>query len=197
MIETPLHLVPLRLLVGKGGEAPRTPVDDVLSPVNQLLLVEADENFPYGLAEPRIQGEAGPVPVTGAAHGLQLVQNGPAGLGYELPGTLHESFPAQILPGFSLLSNESLHHVLRSDAGVVRPRRPESRPTLHPPPSNEDVLDRIVQSVPHVKDRRHVGGRDHDDVGIPALLENRGGLHGETALLHPFGIEAGLDGLGV
>ena len=99
VVEAPFHLVPLGFLVGEGREAAGAPVDDVLAPVDQALLVEADEDLPDGPAEPRIQGEAGPVPVAGATDGLELVQDGSAGLLDELPGRAPRRPPGPGRPG--------------------------------------------------------------------------------------------------
>ena len=44
----PAFLV-LGLLVGQRGEAARTPVDDVVPAIDQILLIQPDEYFPHRL----------------------------------------------------------------------------------------------------------------------------------------------------
>ena len=76
--EPSLALFALGLLVGERSEATRTPVDDVLTPVDQTLLVQAHEHLTHRPAEARIQRECGAFPVAGGADRLELLEDGVA-----------------------------------------------------------------------------------------------------------------------
>ena len=193
--ELALHLVSFRLLVGEGGEAAGAPVDDVFAPVDQLLLVEADEDLTDRGAEARVQGEAGPLPITAAPDGAELIQDGAGGLVHEVPRALDEGLPAQVVAGLVFVGKSPLHHVLGGDAGVIGARNPEGRHPLHATPADEDVLDGVVQAVPHVEDGGAVGGWDDDHVRIGPILQHRGGRHVEMSLLPPPFVDSRLDRL--
>jgi len=195
MVEAALHLVPLRLFVRERRVASGAPIDDVLPTVDEPLLVQPHEHLSYSFAQTRIEGEPGPIPVTAGPDGLELLQDGPPRVLHELPGPLHEGLPPEILPGLSFLGQLPLHHVLGCDAGVVRSRDPEGGPSLHSPPAYEDVLDGVVQAMPHVENRRHIGRGNDDDEGVTPTLHDLGGGKAEIPLLQPIGIEGRLDGL--
>src|SRR5690606_8587534 len=72
VVELALRVHALGLLIRERGQAPRAPVDDVVAPVDQPLLIEADEDLAHGAGEARVQGEPGPREIEGAADRLQL-----------------------------------------------------------------------------------------------------------------------------
>ncbi len=51
---------------------------------------------------------------------------------------------------------------LRRDPGVIGSRHPERFVALHASRANDDVLQRVVQSVAKMQRAGHVGRRDHD-----------------------------------
>ena len=89
--------------------------------------------------------------------------------------------------GAVLLLQQALHHHLRGDARMVGARLPQHVLAAHPLEADQDVLDGIVERVPHVQRARDIGRRDHDGEGIglgaAARLEETAGF--------PFGIKPG------
>jgi hypothetical protein len=74
---------------------------------------------------------------------------------------------AEVVAGLLLLAeDEPLHHRLRGDAGVVGAGHPQGVVTLHPPPADEHVLQRVVERVAHVQGAGHVRRRDDDREGF-------------------------------
>ena len=67
------------------------------------------------------------------------------------------SVKSQPLCGQALLDD-----VLGGDARVVRSRKPEDAESLHPPGAAENILERVVEGMPHVKGPRDVGRGDDD-----------------------------------
>ena len=65
---------------------------------------------------------------------------------------------------------------------------------LHPPPADQDILERIVQSVPQVQRPGHIRRRD-DDRSTAASALRRVGV--EVALLDPEVVPAALGVLGI
>ncbi|OPY10226.1 MAG: hypothetical protein A4E67_00646 [Syntrophaceae bacterium PtaB.Bin038] len=127
---------------------------------------EPHEDLADRPGETLVHGETLAFPVAGAAQALQLVQDDAAVLLLPLPDALDELLPAQVVPRLSLLGQLLLDHVLRRDPGVVRARHPEGVVALHAPVARHDVLQGVVQGVPHVEHPRDVGGRDDDAEGL-------------------------------
>ena len=63
---------------------------------------------------------------------------------------------------FSSSNEPLLDHGLRGDAGVVGAGHPEGVVALHPPPADQDVLQRVVERVAQVQGAGHVRRRDDD-----------------------------------
>jgi hypothetical protein len=164
--EVTVDLLLLRLLVGERRQTAGAPVDDIVAAIDQTVLVELNEHLADRPGEAFIQGEVGARPVGGAADRLELFQDGCARLPNMMPHPLDERVAAQIESGESLLGQQPLDHVLRGDSCMVGARNPKRPPPSHPLEPDEHVLHRIVEAVAHVEDRRHIGRRHHDDVGL-------------------------------
>ena len=166
-------LLELHLEVREGRVAAGTPVDDVVAPVDQPVFVEPDEDLAHGPGEALVHGEALALPVAGAAQPLELVQDDAAVLLLPLPDPLDEFLAAQVVAGHPFLGEFLLDDVLRGDPGVVRPGHPEGVVALHAVVADQDVLQGIVERVPHVQHARHVGRRDDDAEGLLVLRPRR------------------------
>ena len=154
----------LDLLVGERRPAARTPVDNVLTPVDQALLIQADEHFPDGSRQSFIERKAGPLPVTGIADLPLLLENQTAVLMHPRPNALDERLAAEIPARHSILRQLPLHDVLGRDSRVVGAGHPHRVVMLHATPADQHILDRVVQPVPHVQNAGHVRRRNRDDV---------------------------------
>ena len=72
-------------------------------------------------------------------------------------------FAAEVVASLLFLGEDSsFHHRLRGDAGVIGAGHPLGVESLHPPPADQHVLQRIVEGVPHVQCTRHVRRRNDD-----------------------------------
>ena len=114
----------LHLGVGQGGLAVGAPVDDPITPIDELLVVQGFEHLDHGLVAALVHGEPLPLPVAGGAHLPKLLHDGGAVLFPPLPGALQKTLPANILLGETLL-RQGFHDLhLGGDGGVVGPREP-------------------------------------------------------------------------
>ena len=158
------------LQVGDRGVQHRVPVDQTLASVDQPLLEQADEHLLDGLGETGVHGEALPAPVQGRPHAAQLAGDGAAGSLAPFPHPLDEGIAAVVMPGPALGVDQTLHHHLGGDAGMVGTRLPQGRVALHAVVADQGIHDRVLKGVPHVQAARDVGRRDHDAVGRPSGL---------------------------
>ena len=138
------------------------PVDDVIALVDEPVAPEPDEDLAYRPRKPLVHGEAFPFPVAGAAKPLELVQDDAAVFFLPHPDSLDEFFAAQVVPGLALAGQFLLDDVLRGDPRVVHPGHPECVVALHATVARHDVLQGVVQGVPHVEHSRDIGGRDYN-----------------------------------
>ena len=178
--QLPGDVLVLHLDVAEGGAAARTPVDDPPAPVDDPLLVQADEDGPHRPGEPLVHGEPLPAPVAGVAQAAHLLGDPAPVPPLPLPHPLDEGLPAQVVPGQALSGQLPLDHVLSGDAGVVGARHPESGVALHALTANQGVLNGHVEGVAHVQRPGDVGRRDDDAVGRTARVllrtEDAGGF---------------------
>ena len=69
------------------------------------------------------------------------------------------------MPVQSFLCKLTFHHILGGDAGVVGAGHPEHIFSIHAPVSAEDVLEGIVEGMPHVQITGNIRWRDHNRIG--------------------------------
>ena len=140
----------------------RIPIDQTLPLEDVALLVKLDEDLQDGIVEPGIHRETVSRPIAGRSEPLQLVDDRAAGTLFPLPDLLEEFLSAQ-LPArrHSGLRQRTLNHHLGRDSGMVLARLPKDVETSHPVPSDQDVLQRVVERVTHVEDACHVRRRNH------------------------------------
>ena len=106
----------------------------------------------------------------------------------------HQRLAAEVVPGLLLLLEQAtLDDGLGGDAGVVGAGHPEGVEALHPPPSDEDVLERVIERMAEVQCTGDVGRRDHDAIGRP--IARRVGV--EVAPAQPQLVIATLGVLGI
>ncbi len=180
--EEPAFFLVLHLEIRDGAVAAGAPIHDIIAPVDQSLTVEGDEYLSDRIRQTLVHGEPDPVPVAGGAQALELTDDKPAVLLSPLPDLVDERLPAQIVPRYAFRRQGLFHHVLRSDTGMVGTRHPQRVVSVHPLVADHDVLQGIVQCMPHVEDAGDVRGRDHDGVRLLGVIILVGV---EIALIHP------------
>ena len=172
----------LHLEIGDGAVAPGAPVHDIVAPEDQTLPVEGDEHLSDRIGEPLVHGEADPLPVAGCAQSLELVDDQVAVLFPPLPDLVDEGLSPQVVPGDALCRQGLFHHVLGGDAGMVGSRHPQRVEPVHPLVADHDILQGVVQGMPHVENPGDVRRRDDDGIGRLDLITFIGM---EIALVHP------------
>src|SRR6185369_2443740 len=133
-------------------------------------------------AEAFVHGEALAAPVTGGAEPTQLAGDGAAGIGLPLPDASEELLAVQqnlvaVAPlsaldrqPLALLLEVAHHDHLGGDAGMIGAGLPQYVVALHAAPADQDVLQRVVESMAHVQAAGDVGRRDDDAIRRLGLL---------------------------
>ena len=160
----------LHLNVGNGGVAVRAPVGNACPLIDKPLLIQADKNLPDSPGAALVHGETLPVPIQRGTQGTQLAHDAAAELFLPLPYTLQELLPAQLVAVGAFLPESPLHLGLGSDTGMVAARHPQGIVALHAAPANQDVLQGIVQGMPHVQLAGYIWWRNHDAIRLLFLI---------------------------
>ena len=166
---TRLRLV-LDFDVRKRRIARRAPIRNARSLIDQPLLVKAHENFAHGARAALVHREALARPVARRAERSELIHDAAAVLLLPLPDALRELLAPEFVAVRTLCAKRRLHLRLRRDARMVAARHPKSIIALHAPPADQDVLQGIVERMPHVQLPRHIGRRNHDGKRLLSLL---------------------------
>ena len=170
--ETAFDLDLLHLEIGNRGQQLRIPVHQPLVFVDQAFAMQFDEHLHDGARQAFVHGEALARPVAGGAKPLQLIDDEASALGLPLPNALEKFGAAQLAPaGLLALHQLPLDHHLGRDPRVIGARLPQHITSAHPLEAAEDVLQGVVERVPHVQRARHIGWRYHNGErpGIAAL----------------------------
>ena len=129
----------------------RTPVNDPGSFIDIAFLIQADKYFLYCFGTSFIHGKTLSVPVAGYAQFLQLPFDRSCIFFFPLPGSLQEFFSSQLFFVNSLFLQLIRNLHLGRNCCMVRSRDPEGIISLHSLIADQDILQCIVQRVPHMK----------------------------------------------
>ena len=180
VVEGPIEIFVLHLEVGNRRGAPRAPVDEIRTAVDQVLLVQSDEDRAHGLGQPLVECEPEARPIARTPERFQLIDDLRAVLRLPLPNTLDERVAAELVTRGSYARKLLFDHVLRGNAGVVRSREPAGRIAPHSSIANHHILEAVVEGVAHVKPTRDIRGRDDD--GERDTVDNADGGTEEVSL---------------
>jgi len=151
------------------------PVDQPEAAVDQAVPKQAEEGLTNSPCAHSVHGEAGPLPVAGAAHLMELLDDALLILVLPGPDPLHQSLPPYVVAGLAFqLEKAFLHHRLSGDPGMVGPGHPQAVQPLHAVPASEEVLHGVVHSVSHVQGAGDIGQRHHDDICFRAFVGDGG-----------------------
>ena len=185
MPEMSLLIFVLYLGIGNGCQTMRAPVDDTLTAVDQSFIIKFYKYFLNGFIAALVHRKTLSVPITGRSHFLKLGYDTSAVLFFPVPGTLQKFFTSDILFRDSLFSHRLDDLRFGRNRRMVSSRKPKSFITLHSLKTNENVLQRIVKGMSHVKLSRDVWWRNYDRIRFLIRIYFRM----KILLADPFGIK--------
>ena len=154
----------VNLIVGKGSSAAGTPVHEPLTFVHKPSLIKRDENIPHRLAQSFVVSEPLAAPVNRISEFFLLLYDCVVMLVCHFPSTFDEFFTPQVISGLSFFFECALDYILRGDSCVVSAWNPKRVVALHSVVAHNDVLQRVVKPVPHVKHASYIRRRNYDRV---------------------------------
>ncbi len=120
-------------------------------------------------------------PVTGASKALKLLDNDPSVVLLPLPYHFKKLLTPNIMLGLTLGPELLLNLCLRGNPRMVCTRQPEHFLPLLSGPATKDILQGVIQDMPHVQNSSDV--RRRDDYRISGLV--RGCVRAKTIRLQP------------
>ena len=150
MIKVAIYLNGFNFEVTDNRVAVRAPIRHVGIAIDESLIVEFDKSGADGFRQTFIECKTLAFPITGAPEFLELRNDIPGGFIFPLPHTFDEFFTSEFGSAGAFFGELSLHNKFGDNTGVVGPRHPEGVITLHASPSDEAILERIVEGVPDV-----------------------------------------------
>ena len=171
------------LLIGDRCLSCRIPIHHPYATVDQPLAVEVAEDIIHRLASLLVHGEGEAIPVAGGADLLELADDDPAVLMRPVPHLVEELLAREVALLDPLLRQLGHHLRLRSYGGVVGSGDPAGVEAGHPRPADEDVLEGVIEHMPHMEHAGDVGRGDDDGVGRSIVR-----MRGEELMLRPVSI---------
>ena len=171
------------LLVRDRRLSCRIPIHHSDTTVDKSLAIEVAEDIIHRLAPLLIHGEGEAIPVAGGADLLELADDDPAVLVRPVPHLVEELLASEVALLDPLLGQLSHHLRLRGYGGVICAGNPAGVEAGHPCPADEDILEGVIEHMPHVEHAGDIGRGDDDGVGRSIVR-----MRGEELMLGPVSI---------
>src|SRR5690625_4460210 len=189
-VENPLLGLHDHLFVRKRGETRRTPVDHPFAAINETAAIKFHERILNRVTVIAIERENLPVPIARSTEFLKLLDDDSAMLFLPFPSSFNKFLAAEIAAGFSFaLAEIALDTRLGGDARMIGARKPKNRFPLLTRAADQNILERVVENMPHRENARHIWRRNNDRVRL--FFRIRRSL--ETIVFQPDGIPLFLD----
>ena len=178
--EVALQLLHLHLQITHRRSRSGTPIDQVFAPVDQALLVQAQEGLHHRLVQAGIEGEALPLPVHRIAESPQLANDRAAAFGLPGPGPFKKGITAQVVPIEALGLELALQDRLHRNRSVVGAGQAEHVLAAQALEAHDRVDQGGVEGMAHVQAAGDIRRRNHDREGLSWRL--RIGMEGARLL---------------
>ena len=171
IIELAVLLLHDDLLVREGRQRLGAPVHHPLAAVDVPLFIEIHEDALHAFRVFLVHRETQPRPIARCAQLFQLLDDDAAMLLFPFPNMLEQFLATEIVPmlHYALLAQLAFDDTLRGDAGMVGAREPQNLLAIHTRLAGENVLNGVVEHMPHVQLAGDVWRRDDDRVRRPLI----------------------------
>ena len=156
----------LDLDIAQRRIAMRTPIGDAGAAIDEPLLVERRENFSDGFRAALVHRKSLARPIARRAECFQLMQNSTAVFLLPLPHALQKFFAPELISIGALRAERFFDARLCRNPRVIATGHPQCFLALHSMIADQNILQSVVERVPHVQLPRHIRRRDHDAVGF-------------------------------
>ena len=151
-----------RLVIGDGRFTVRTPVYDTLTAVDKVMVIPVHKDLTHGAGILRRHRELLIIKVNGAAHALNLLDDGATVLTRPIPASLNELLATNLKARNPFRFQLFINLRLRGDTRVVGAEDPACGIAAHAAVADVGILDGIVHGVAHVENTGNVRWRNHN-----------------------------------
>ena len=149
--------------IAKRRMAMRAPVRNPPSLIDKPFFIERNEYFADGTRAYIVHGKPFTAPIAGRTEASDLLFNTAAVFFFPRPNAFQKFFTPYIITCFPFFFSKLFFHLdLRCDPRMIRTGDPDHVIAFHPFKTHEDILERIVERMAHMKLTRYIG-RGHDD----------------------------------
>lgn len=155
------------LIVRKGRMAARTPVNDIVAPVNKALVIKPGKNLAHGAGKAIVHGKTQPCPVHRAAKSFNLLKYFmPIGFA-PLPDAFNKGLASKVIASQAFPGNAPFHHILGGNAGMVRTWNPQHIFAQLSRMSAQGVYERQIQGMANMQRASDIWRRNNNGIWIP------------------------------
>src|SRR5689334_12320988 len=108
MPEMPFDRLVENLVIADGGLQEGVPIHQPLAAVDEAFAEQVEERLPHGAGTLLVERETRPLPVAGAAHLPELIQDSRLVLRLPLPDALDQLLTPQVVPRFTFFFSQPL-----------------------------------------------------------------------------------------
>ena len=156
-------------LVRECGLSSGVPVYHAHTTINQSLIVEVNKNLDNAFRALIVHGESGAIPVARRTYTAQLLKDDTTMFFGPFPSVLQEFFTGKVGLLNTAFSKSIYYLCFGCYRSVVGTRHPTSILTFHTRTAHENVLNGVVEHVPHVEHTSNIGWRNHHGVGLTTI----------------------------
>ena len=161
----------LNLDIAQCSVAVYAPVGDAGAFINQALFEQGAEHLANSLRAALVHREALTLPVAGNAQMLQLINDAVAILLLPFPNAFQELFTAQVIASLALFFFDNLFNLnLGCQACMVIAGHPQGVVAHHAVPADQDILQGVIQRMPHMQLTGDVRWGDNNTEGVLAFF---------------------------
>ena len=154
------------LCIRKRCLAAGTPVYEPFAPVYEAFVVVFYKYVLYRVRAALVHGKALSWPVTGGTQLFELLNDAPAVLFLPFPCAFHEGISADLFLGYALFPHSGNYPCLCGKSSMIRAGQPQCGVARHPLVADEDILQSLIKSMPHVELTGYVRRGDNYGVGL-------------------------------
>jgi hypothetical protein len=151
MPEAALDRFVINLVVSHRGLKLGIPIHQPFAAKDQPVLEQLEEGVPHRPGQPVVEGETRARPIAGAAHQLELGEDALFVLVFPFLDSFDELLAREFITRLALFGFDTFfHNRLGGDPGMIGAGQPERVVPAHAVPTDENILERIVEGVAEV-----------------------------------------------
>ena len=151
-----------RFVIGDGRFTVRTPVYDTLTAVDQIMVIPVHKDLTHGAGILRRHRELLIIKVNGAAHALNLLDDGATVLTRPIPASLNELLATNLKARNPFRFQLFINLGLGGNARMVGSQDPTRGITTHAAVTDIRILNGVIHGMTHVENAGNVRWRNHN-----------------------------------